>query len=49
MTTKPTANILGNMPEDVYLRCRKTILRGILATDMSKHFDLVKVGPTEVE
>ena len=43
MSSKPTANILGNMSEEVYRRCRKTILRGILATDMSRHFDLVKV------
>eukprot|EP00730_Choanoeca_flexa_P015034 TRINITY_DN6792_c0_g1_i1.p1 TRINITY_DN6792_c0_g1~~TRINITY_DN6792_c0_g1_i1.p1 ORF type:complete len:424 (+),score=67.49 TRINITY_DN6792_c0_g1_i1:63-1274(+) len=41
MTSKPTADLLGNVDDDTYRRCRKTILRGILATDMASHFRLV--------
>ncbi|EGD79307.1 cAMP-dependent 3',5'-cyclic phosphodiesterase 4B [Salpingoeca rosetta] len=39
---KPTCNVLANVEGDEYSQARKTILRGILATDMARHFALVK-------
>eukprot|EP00043_Microstomoeca_roanoka_P008775 m.84323 g.84323 ORF g.84323 m.84323 type:complete len:406 (-) comp14384_c0_seq1:457-1674(-) len=39
---KPTCNILANLSVDDYNRARKLILRGILATDMARHFSLIK-------
>jgi hypothetical protein len=43
MTSKPTANILASFSNEDRARARKTIIRGILATDMGRHFALVKV------
>lgn len=42
LMTRPGANILGNLEPAKYERVRKLILSGILATDMSRHFDLIK-------
>jgi hypothetical protein len=42
MRTKPECNILAGLDRETYFRARKTIMRGILATDMGRHFALVK-------
>ena len=40
---KPTCNVLANVEGDQFSLARKVILKGILATDMARHFSLVKV------
>jgi hypothetical protein len=42
LMTRPDANILANLEPAQYEKVRKFVLSGILATDMSRHFDLVK-------
>ncbi|OMJ82458.1 hypothetical protein SteCoe_16867 [Stentor coeruleus] len=38
---EPGANILEGLPNDVFIAVRLQIIEMILATDMSKHFDLI--------
>lgn len=40
---KPTCNVLANIHGADYVQIRKIVLRGILATDMARHFALIKV------
>jgi len=42
LMTRPEANILATLEPAQYEQVRKFVLSGIMATDMSRHFDLVK-------
>eukprot|EP00055_Hartaetosiga_balthica_P009581 m.38488 g.38488 ORF g.38488 m.38488 type:complete len:435 (+) comp6802_c1_seq2:283-1587(+) len=42
MNNRPTCDVLANLPGDKLKQARKFITRGILATDMTRHFTLIK-------
>eukprot|EP00056_Hartaetosiga_gracilis_P003182 m.60259 g.60259 ORF g.60259 m.60259 type:complete len:446 (-) comp11360_c0_seq5:125-1462(-) len=42
MNNRPTCDVLANLPADQLKQARRFISRGILATDMSRHFKLIK-------
>ncbi|CXI16922.1 3',5'-cyclic nucleotide phosphodiesterase, putative [Plasmodium berghei] len=45
----PSCNIFGNYPNNIFITCKKNIIRAILSTDMKNHFEYISTFRTNRE